>query len=159
MRKSMEKKRNPVLLNTLLASLPMFRYSRPIRTPIHKCDITLRWVNTWTHSYKCSNMHGMMFTITWIWMKWSILLKYFTCCKTGMNSYHVSAYSDKGPFEKNAELCEGTGSKGVFFNVSWILWKRKRTCVRQKGAMGRLTLFFAPVSTVPSRIIGTPWED
>lgn len=74
----MEKKRNPVLLNTLLASLPMFRYSRPIRTPIHKCDITLRWGNTWTHSYKSSNMYCMMVTIIRIWIIWIIL----SCCKT-----------------------------------------------------------------------------
>jgi len=46
MRNSMEKNKKPVLLNTLLASFPMFRYSRPISTPIHRCDITLRWVNT-----------------------------------------------------------------------------------------------------------------
>lgn len=46
MMKSIEKKRNPVLLKTLLASLPMFRYSKPINRPMAMWEISLRWVKT-----------------------------------------------------------------------------------------------------------------
>lgn len=47
MMKSIEKKRNPVLLKTLLASLPMLRYSNPIKTPMATWKISLRWVKSW----------------------------------------------------------------------------------------------------------------
>lgn len=47
MMKSIEKKRKPVLLKTLLASLPMLRYSKPISTPIAMWEISRRWVRTW----------------------------------------------------------------------------------------------------------------
>lgn len=42
MRNNMEKKRNPELLRTFLASLPMPRYSRPIKMPMPMCDAILR---------------------------------------------------------------------------------------------------------------------
>lgn len=60
MMKSIEKKRNPVLLKTLLASLPMLRYSNPIKTPMATWKISLRWVKSWeqitnneTHVLSC----------------------------------------------------------------------------------------------------------
>lgn len=68
------------------------------------------------------------------------LSKDFICCNT-FQSYHVSAYGDKGSFKKNAELCECAGGKGMFFNVSWILCKQKITCVRLISAVDRLTWF------------------
>lgn len=51
-RKSIEKKRKPVLLKTLLASLPIFRYSKPINTPMAMWEISLRWVKTLTEGGK-----------------------------------------------------------------------------------------------------------
>lgn len=47
MRNNMEKKRKPELLRTFLASFPIPRYSRPIRTPIPMWEEILRWVSTW----------------------------------------------------------------------------------------------------------------
>lgn len=51
MRNSMEKKRNPELLRTFLASFPIPRYNRPIRTPIPMWDEILRWVSTCQWQY------------------------------------------------------------------------------------------------------------
>lgn len=47
MRNSMEKKRKPELLKTFLASLPIPKYSRPIRRPIPMCEVMRRCVRTW----------------------------------------------------------------------------------------------------------------
>lgn len=52
----MEKNRNPELLRTFLASFPMPRYSRPIRTPIPMWEEILRWVST------CSASHSRFYS-------------------------------------------------------------------------------------------------
>ena len=47
MRNSMQKKRQPALLYALLDSLPIPRYSSPMRRPIHKCDSRRRRVSVY----------------------------------------------------------------------------------------------------------------
>lgn len=45
-RNNMEKKRKPELLRTFLASFPIPKYSKPIRSPIPMWDVTRRCVRT-----------------------------------------------------------------------------------------------------------------
>lgn len=113
MMKSIEKKRNPVLLKTLLASLPMLRYSRPIKTPMATCEISLRWVKTWGQIKKRKEKHRLYAVHSY-----NIPTAYWTDI-----THLVSADSYEGSLEEDAELRKCTCGKSMALYVSSILQK------------------------------------
>jgi hypothetical protein len=50
---SIQTNRHPALFRTLVASLPIPKYSRPIKMPIHRWDINLSLVNVWNKRNTC----------------------------------------------------------------------------------------------------------
>lgn len=135
MMKSIEKKRNPVLLKTLLASLPMLRYSRPIKTPMATCEISLRWVKTWgqvktrkekhrlyaVHSYDIHNTR-IQDDNTILYCKYNTIYNIQTTFWTDI-THLVSADSYEGSLKEDAELRQCTCGKTMALYVSSILQK------------------------------------
>lgn len=59
--------------------------------------------------------------------------------------HRVPEDGQEGPLEKDAELCEGAGGKGVTFNGIYFLGKRK---------LGQVSLCTHPLHTQPKE-----WEN
>lgn len=73
MRKRSEKNRHPVLLKTLLPSLPIPRYSKPIRRPTAAMETIRRWVNT--RSRRIDWTARLNSTTNWRWKTGSYVLE------------------------------------------------------------------------------------
>lgn len=114
MMKSIEKKRNPVLLKTLLASLPMLRYSNPIKTPMATWKISLRWVKSWEQITNKGNSCIVVLIVTYA-------VAIFQQLSWTNITHLVSADSYEGSFEEDTELGKCTRRKRMAFCMSSTL--------------------------------------
>lgn len=118
-RNNMEKNRNPELLRTFLASFPMPRYSRPIRTPIPMWEEILRWVST------CSTNENTdaLLVVSLGRSCWR--------CPAGVAvvSHRVSEDAEESPSEQDGELGHAAGREAV-------TTFRRRTLLRNTASQG-----------------------